>query len=83
MMYMSSVLKIFILFYACSSRFCMHTIDAQRYNNKMNNRSHNKDNNLKEISYSQRPQKIKQEIDILDQEIIELRQQLQSIITKK
>ena len=49
----------------------------------MNNRSHNKDNNLKEISYSQRPQKIKQEIDILDQEIIELRQQLQSIITKK
>ena len=38
MMYMSSVLKILILFYACSSRFCMHTIDAQRYNNKMNNR---------------------------------------------
>lgn len=51
--------------------------------NKKNNRNHNKDNNLKEISYSQRPQKIKQEIDILDQEIIELRQQLQSIITKK
>ena len=40
-------------------------------------------NNIQHTSYSQRPKKIKQEIDVLDQEIIELRKQVQSMLKRK
>ena len=43
----------------------------------------NNNNNIQNTLYSQRPKKIKQEIDVLDQEIIELRKQLQSMLKRR
>ena len=50
---------------------------------QINTESNNDNTNIRDTSYSQRPKKIKQEIDVLDQEIIELRKQLQSMLKRK
>ena len=49
----------------------------------INTESNNDNTNIRDTSYSQRPKKIKQEIDVLDQEIVELRKQLQSMLKRK